>query len=209
MMASPPELEFFYDCSSPWTYFAFARVIPLMEELELPIRWRPILVGGVFNAANQRIYAAREGMFADEQRLTHYFKDMQNWSEFIGIKVDQPDIFPVNSVKGMRGTFFAEEQGVIVEYSQALFKAYWGDNRDISDDKVLQTIAESVGLNPTAYFAAITSPGYKDKLRSNTDELVSRGGYGSPTMFINGDQMYFGNDRLPLVEHRLKQLLSR
>lgn len=207
-MASPPELEFFYDCSSPWTYFAFARVIPLVEKLELPVRWRPILVGGVFNAVNKQIYAAREGMFADEQRLAHYFKDMQNWSEFIGIRVSQPDVFPVNSVKGMRGAFFAQEQGAIVQYSQALFEAYWGDNRDISDDKVLQSIVEDLGLDPKAYFAAITDPSYKDMLRINTDELISRGGYGSPTIFINGDDMYFGNDRLPLVEHRLKQLLS-
>ena len=45
-------------------------------------------------------------------------------------------------------------------------------------------------------------------LRSNTDELIARGGYGSPTLFINDDDMYFGNDRLPLVEHRLRQLLQ-
>lgn len=207
-MASLPELEFFYDCSSPWTYFAFARVIPLMEELKLPIRWRPILVGGVFNAVNKQIYAAREGMFGNEQRLAHYFKDMKNWSEFVGIKVEQPDVFPVNSVKAMRGAFFAQEQEVIAPYSKALFKAYWGDNRDISNEEVLRSIVESVGLDPQAYFAAITDQTYKDKLRNNTEDLVSRGGYGSPTMFINGEDMYFGNDRLPLVEYRLKQLLS-
>ena len=45
-------------------------------------------------------------------------------------------------------------------------------------------------------------------LRRNTDELIERGGFGSPTLFINRDDMYFGNDRLPLVEHRLKQLLA-
>lgn len=208
MMASLPELEFFYDCSSPWTYLAFARVIPLMEELELAIRWRPILVGGVFNAVNKRIYAVREDMFADKQRLTHYFKDMKNWSEFTGVKVEQPDVFPVNSVKAMRGAFFAQECGLIVQYSEALFKAYWGDNRDISDDEVLLSIVKSTGLDPKAFFEAIADQRFKNLLRSNTEELISRGGYGSPTMYVNGDDMYFGNDRLPLVEHRLKQLLS-
>ena len=49
---------------------------------------------------------------------------------------------------------------------------------------------------------------YKDLLRENTDELIARGGYGSPTIFINGDDMYFGNDRLELVEFRLKGLLG-
>ena len=59
-MTATPDLEFFYDCSSPWTYFAFTRIIPLTEKLQVPVRWRPILVGGVFNAVNQEVYAARD-----------------------------------------------------------------------------------------------------------------------------------------------------
>jgi len=207
-VAQHPDFEFFYDCSSPWTYFAFARVIPMMEELTLPIRWRPILVGGVFNMANQQLYAARESMFANERRLAHYFKDLMDWANFIGIQVSQPEVFPVNSVKGMRGALFAAEQDLIVPYSKALFEAYWGDNRDISQNDVLSDVCHSVGLDTEAFFSAIADQRLKDQLRINTEELVERGGYGSPTMFINGDDMYFGNDRLPLVEHRLKELIS-
>jgi 2-hydroxychromene-2-carboxylate isomerase len=40
-------------------------------------------------------------------------------------------------------------------------------------------------------------------LRANTDELVARGGFGSPTIFVNGTDMYFGNDRLVLVDRAL------
>ena len=207
-MTQRPNLEFFYDCSSPWTYFAFTRVIPIMEKLELPICWRPILVGGVFNAVNQQIYSARESMFANQQRLSHYFKDMKNWADFIGIKAEQPDVFPVNSVKGMRGALFAAEQNLIVPYSRALFEAYWGENRDISQESVLVDVCATVGLDGKAFIAAIANQRYKDQLRDNTEELVARGGYGSPTLFIDGEDMYFGNDRLPLVEHRLRQLLS-
>ena len=89
----------------------------------------------------------------------------------------------------------------------ALFAAYWGDNRDISQPEVLLDICLNSGLDKDGFLAAIADQRYKDQLRDNTDELVARGGYGSPTLFINGDDMYFGNDRLPLVEHRLKQLL--
>jgi 2-hydroxychromene-2-carboxylate isomerase len=56
---------------------------------------------------------------------------------------------------------------------------------------------------------AITDKRYKKKLHDNTDELIARGGYGSPTLFINVDDMYFGNDRLPLVEARLQALLDQ
>ena len=207
-MTAKPTLEFFYDCSSPWTYFAFTRIIPIMEQLALPIRWRPILVGGVFNAVNQEVYKAREAMFSSSgsPRLNYYIKDMQDWAWLCGVRAEMPEGHPINSVKAMRGALYAEQQGLIVPYSRAVFEAYWdSESPNIADDEVLGAICTRVGLDSEAFFSAITSQHYKDLLRQNTDELIARGGYGSPTLFINGDDMYFGNDRLELVESRLKQ----
>ncbi len=45
-------LEFFFDCSSPWTYLAFHRIEAVADEAGAELIWRPILVGGVFNAVN-------------------------------------------------------------------------------------------------------------------------------------------------------------
>lgn len=210
-MPNSVELEFFYDCSSPWTWFAFTRIIPLMDELALPIRWRPILVGGVFNAVNREVYQAREALFSNPEnarRFNYYLKDMADWVELCGVPAILPPGHPINSVRAMRGAFFAEEQGLLVPYSRAVFTAYWGGKTpDIASDAVLLAICRDVGLDAEGFFNAIASPAYKDLLRRNTDELIERGGFGSPTIFINGDDMYFGNDRLPLVEHRLRQLL--
>lgn len=209
-MAGAPELEFFYDCSSPWTYFAFTRIRPLAERLSLSIRWRPILVGGVFNAVNQELYAARESMFnkPDSPRLKYFNKDMQDWARLCGVRVQIPPGHPISSVKAMRGAFYAQEQGLLVPYSLAVFETYWdSDTPDIADDAVLAAICARVGLDTGGFFTAITDQRYKDLLRQNTDELIARGGFGSPTIFLNGDDMYFGNDRLELVEHRLKALL--
>ncbi len=210
-MAASPALEFFYDCSSPWTYFAFTRIIPMMEQLQLPIRWRPILVGGVFNAVNQELYAAREAMFSnrDSRRVDYYVKDMHDWARLCAVRADIPQGHPISSVKAMRGAFYAQEHDVLVPYSRAVFETYWGsDTPDISDDAVLAAICAQVGLDTQGFVSAIGSQHYKDLLRRNTDELIARGGYGSPTIFINSSDMYFGNDRLPLVEFRLRSLLS-
>lgn len=206
-MTAKPTLEFFYDCSSPWTYFAFTRIIPVMEQFALPIRWRPILVGGVFNAVNQEVYKAREAMFSSSgsPRLNYYIKDMQDWARLCGVRANMPEGHPISSVKAMRGAFYAEQQDLLVPYSRAVFEAYWGsESPNIADDKVLSAICRRVGLNSEGFFNAISSQHYKDLLRQNTDELIARGGYGSPTLFIDGDDMYFGNDRLELVEFCLK-----
>lgn len=211
-MTAQPDLEFFYDCSSPWTYFAFTRIIPMMQALALPIRWRPILVGGVFNAVNRELYSAREAMFSDTDspRLRYYIKDMQDWARLCGVRAVVPPGHPISSVKAMRGTFYAQQQGALVPYSRAVFETYWGgDTPNIADDAVLGAICDRTGLDRQAFFDAIATQHYKDLLRQNTDELIARGGFGSPTIFINGDDMYFGNDRLELVEYRVRHLLAQ
>ena len=53
-------IEFFFDCSSPWTYLAFHNIQPLAREFGEAISWRPILVGGIFNTINPEVYARRD-----------------------------------------------------------------------------------------------------------------------------------------------------
>ena len=64
---------------------------------------------------------------------------------------------------------------------------------------------DGFGLDPAELLAEVQKPGVKQKLRANTDELIARGGFGSPTIFVDGDDMYFGNDRLPLVREALRR----
>ncbi len=196
-------LEFFYDCSSPWTYLAFSRVEDVARDTGAELIWKPILVGGVFNTVNPSVYESRERPV--KAKATYYAKDLQDWARHQGLRIGMPSVFPVNSVKAMRGAFYAEEEGVISPYSKAVFEAYWGDLRDISQEEVLREIAVSVGLDPETFFAKIADPAYKTRLKENTDELIARGGFGSPTLFVNGDDMYFGNDRLELVREALKR----
>jgi 2-hydroxychromene-2-carboxylate isomerase len=181
----------------------------MAERLGVRVTWRPILVGGVFNTVNRQIYAARESLFSDpanRRKLDYYLKDLQDWAALCGVTAILPEKHPISSVRAMRGAFFAEEQGLLVPYSRAVFEAYWGGRTpDIASDEVLAAICRQVGLEPEAFFEAIAGQHCKDRLRENTDELIARGGFGSPTVFVDGDDMYFGNDRLPLVEHRLQQ----
>ena len=195
------KLEFFFDCSSPWTYLAFHKIENLVAECGAELIWRPILVGGVFNAVNPSVYQQRESPVPVKMR--YYFKDLQDWTRHYGLKIGQPPVFPVNSVKAMRGAFVALEQGKLPAYARAVFETYWGDLEDISQDAILERIVRRVGIEPDDYFAKIAMPEYKQKLRANTDELVERGGFGSPTMFVDGGDMYFGNDRLELVRAAL------
>jgi 2-hydroxychromene-2-carboxylate isomerase len=196
-------LEFFFDCGSPWTYLAFHKVEEVAAEAGARLVWRPILVGGVFNAVNRAVYEAREN--PTPARAAYHRKDLADWARYYGLKIGWPKVFPVNSVKAMRGALVAQDAGVLPRYARAAFEAYWGELRDISQDDVLAEVAARAGLERGAFFAAIASPEIKERLRANTDELIARGGFGSPTLFVNESDMYFGNDRLVLVREALKK----
>lgn len=191
-------VEFFFDCSSPWTYLGFHRMVQLSAELDQPVTWRPFLVGGVFNTVNPSVYRSRETPVPAKQ--AYMLKDLADWARHYGLAIRWPQkIFPVNSVKAMRACFFADAQGRVVPFARAVFEVYWGEMRDISQDDVVADAAAKAGLEPAAILAAAAGDDAKAKLRANTDELIARGGFGSPTIFVDGTDMYFGNDRLDLV----------
>jgi len=196
----PKKLEFFYDCSSPWTYLAFTKIEDLARRYDAALIWRPILVGGLFNTVNPSVYESRAKPVPVKSR--YYVKDLRDWARFYGLKIGNPTVFPVNSVKAMRGAFVANEHRVIVRYSRRVFESYWGEDKDISQDDVLREIVRETGLDEKEFFTKIASDEYKAMLRDNVEELIARGGFGSPTMFVDGS-MFFGNDPLPLVEYEL------
>jgi 2-hydroxychromene-2-carboxylate isomerase len=191
-------IEFFFDCSSPWTYLAFHNLQPLARELDVEVRWRPILVGGIFNSVNPSVYEFRQHGVPAKQ--AYQMKDLQDWARKAGLTIRfPPAVFPVNSVKAMRSCLLLEREGKLVPFASAVFEAYWSRDLDISQDAVLADLCARVGVEPERLFTGIARADIKAQLKANTDEVIARGGFGSPTLFVGGDDMYFGNDRLELV----------
>ena len=191
-------VEFFFDYSSPWTYLAFDRIEAFCEKNNAELIWKPFLVGGVFNKVNPSVYQRRENPVPPKDN--YYRKDMNDWARYQRITLIKPSVFPLNSVKALRGAFVAIEEGKISDYSRECFKAYWTDDKDISKEEILQPIAEAAGMDGEAFMAKIAEEPIKRKLFETTDEIISREGFGSPTFFFNKTDMYFGNDRLELMQ---------
>ncbi len=102
------KLEFFYDCSSPWTYLASTRIEDIARRHHAELVWRPILVGGVFNAVNPSVYQTREQPVIP--KLRYYAKDMQDWARYYGITLRMPTVgvTAVKVVNTMRGAYVAQ-----------------------------------------------------------------------------------------------------
>jgi 2-hydroxychromene-2-carboxylate isomerase len=196
-------VEFFYDLSSPWTRLAFHNFRAAIAGRDVAVTWRPFLVGGVFNAVNQSVYESRANPDNPKFRLS--FVWLKEWARLAGLRMNFPSEFhPVKSVHAMRFCCALEEQPEdLASFSEAAFEAYFGDARNIDDPAVLEDVANACGCDGAALRAASGSDEVKARLRANTDEAIARGAYGSPTIFVDGAFMYFGNDQLPLVMQRI------
>jgi len=196
------KLEYFFDCSSPWTYLSFRGILELRKNKEFEIIWKPILVGGIFNSTNPSVYESRKNPV--KEKMEYSQKDMADWAAERKIQFNWPKIFPINSVKSMRGSFyFLDKNQNIEEYLEKIFKAYWTEGKDISSNDCLKDIVTSLSASADDFMEFIDLPETKKRLVDNTQELMDRNGFGSPTFFLDTEDMYFGNDRIQLIENKL------
>ena len=196
------KLEYFFDCSSPWTYLSFRGILELRKNKEFEIIWKPILVGGIFNSTNPSVYESRKNPV--KEKLEYSQKDMADWAAERNIQFNWPKIFPINSVKSMRGSFyFLDKNQNIEEYLEKVFKAYWTEGKDISSNDCLKDIVTSLSASADDFIEFIDLPETKKRLVDNTQDLMDRNGFGSPTFFLDTEDMYFGNDRIQLIKNKL------
>ena len=135
-------------------------------------------------------------------------KDLQDWANYCNVVIKpMENIDHKVSMAASRVVAHAEGEGLIKEYSEEVFKAFFSDSKDISDKNVLLAISEKIGLNGN-FEDYLDDHSLDLMIEENSKELAQRGGYGSPTMFVE-NQMFFGNDRMNLVEFAIGQASGR
>ncbi|MCB2046818.1 MAG: 2-hydroxychromene-2-carboxylate isomerase [Novosphingobium sp.] len=196
-------VEFFYDLSSPWTFMAYHAIRPILDEAGTGMTLRPLLVGGVFNAVNQGVYENRAN--AQSPKARAMAKWTGEWAAYAGVPMNFPSPYhPLRSVHAMRFCCALEDdQPTLDRFSRAAFEAYFRDQRNLDEPAELVAVANACGLDGAGLAEQAQSQPVKDRLRANTDEAIARGAFGSPSIFVDKDHMYFGNDQLPLVRARL------
>jgi len=190
-------IEFFWDAASPYTYLAATQIEALAARAGAGLVWRPFLLGKVFEATGNRMPAAVPA------KARHLFSDVQRWSQHYGVPVAFPKVFPVNSVLALRAGLAAAAQGQGAAFALGVMRAYWVDGADIGQPQAVSAVATALGLDGAALLSQAQEQPVKDQLRANTEEAVKRGAFGAPTFFV-GEQMFWGNDRLVLLEEFLR-----
>nr|WP_207765938.1 2-hydroxychromene-2-carboxylate isomerase [Solimonas fluminis] len=191
-------VDFYYDFGSPTAYLAWTQIARICAEKGARLAYKPFLLGAVFkatgNASPVTIPAKARFMFADLER----------WAKHWDVPLAINPFFPFNSLELMRaaaGIQLREPQR-LDDFNRAIYTAMWVDAKDFGKPAVVAEVLAQAGFDPAAVMALAADDQAKAALRAHTDEALARGAFGAPT-FVVGQDLYWGQDRLFMVEAAL------
>ncbi|MGP9825373.1 2-hydroxychromene-2-carboxylate isomerase [Ectopseudomonas khazarica] len=193
-------VEFFFDLGSPASYLAHTQLPALCRDCGAALVYRPMLLGGVFQATGN----ASPAMIPAKGR--YMIRDLARYAERYGVPMRFNPHFPINTLSLMRLLVAVQlhQPERLDDALQALFQATWVDGVNMGDPARVAEVLAAAGLDAAVLQQQIGEPAVKDALKATTEEAVRRGVFGAPTCFV-GDDMYFGQDRLDFVREALSR----
>lgn len=191
-------VEFFFDVGSPTAYLAHTQLPGIATRTGAEIRYRPILLGGVFKATGNR--APGEVM----AKGSYMLRDLERYAARYGVPYAHNPNFPINTILMMRGAVGAQRLGLLPPYLDAIFSGMWIERAPMQDPQEIGRRLAAAGIDLARLLPLTEDQSVKDELRANTEEAVARGVFGAPTFFV-GNEMFFGQDRLDFVEEELRR----
>ena len=192
-------LTFWFDVHSPWVYLASFRVGDIARKHGLDLAWRPLHLPRLMD----EIGGIRP-LEASPQRVAWFRQDIRDHAELYGVRLRMHPQYPLRNARALRTAILAADEGKAEAFVRLVLKGYWAETADITDLDQLARWGEAVGLDPEQVKAAAVSDVYKQRLEDNTRAAIGRGVFGVPTV-DTGAKLYFGNDRLELLDIHLTQ----
>ena len=190
-------LELYFDFSSPFAYLGSTQAEALAKRTGATLEWRPMLLGALFKTIG---VADAPILTWSEAKRMYYFKDLQRWAELWGVPFKFPTRFPMMTIKALR-CYLALPEERRAAFRAATFRAYWADDRDINDEAVLK---ELIGPGADEVVLRCATQEIKDALFAATKRAVDAGVFGAPTWIVDGKELFWGQDRIELVERALR-----
>ena len=190
----PQAIDFYFDFSSPYGYLAAEKINALAAQHGRGVNWRPILLGAVFKMNGQQPLTAipMKGSYAKH--------DMLRSARLMGVPFKLPSRFPINGVAATRAFYWLNNKNADLaqNFARATYRAFFAEDRDISDAEVVTEIATKLGVDTTDTTTALADSAVKDLARKEVDAAIANGVFGSPYFVVDGEP-FWGADRLDQI----------
>lgn len=194
----PRHIDFYFDFSSPYGYFASTLIDALGERHGISVQWRPILLGAIFKVSGVVPIALVP------LKSAYFHRDIARFARLLNVPLKMPAQFPFGTVTACRAFYLVQRQdpAAAIRLAKAIFRAAFAEGRDICPVEHIGDIAEAAGFDGDAIMAGIQDMEVKNILKLAVDEAIQRGVFGSPYIFVD-EEPFWGADRLDQVEEWL------
>lgn len=192
-MATP--VDFYFDFSSPYGYFAAAKIDEIASRHKRTVNWRPFLLGAVFKITRMQ-------PLLDYPLKGDYMKrDWQRFARLLGVKWKLPEAFPFSGLVPSRIFYWLHDKDpeLARKFAKAVYHAAFAEGRDVVSIGALTAIGETLGVAPGDMIAANGDQAVKDRCRQEVEAAIARGVFGSPYIVVDGEP-FWGADRLDQVD---------
>jgi 2-hydroxychromene-2-carboxylate isomerase len=188
-------IDFYFDFSSPYGYFASCKIDALAAGHGRETAWRPFLLGVAFKTTGGA------PLPSIPMKGQYHLRDMLRTARYLGVEYRHPTVFPIASVAPTRAFYWlnAKDPKRAKALAQALYRAYFLEDRDISKAEETVAVSAKLGLAAEEVRAALNDQSVKDKTKSEVDAAIAIGAFGSPYVVIDGEP-FWGADRLEQID---------
>jgi 2-hydroxychromene-2-carboxylate isomerase len=199
-MGTSPTVEFFFSPGSRYSYLAASQIARLEAETGCTVDWRPV------NGSDIRKFRGRDP-FQDQAISGQYDwayreKDARRWADYYGIHYREPPDHKLDFGLLVRAATAARRLGRAAEYGWHLCAAAYGTDIWPIDRTACIVLAEETGIAADTFQTTLDEPETGQLLAATAEEAFRRGAFGVPTFFV-GEELFWGNDRLVILMHRL------
>jgi 2-hydroxychromene-2-carboxylate isomerase len=196
-------VDYYMTLNSPWTYLGSALFADIAKRNCAAVNIKPCKFGPIFEQTGGLPLPKRS-----PQRRAYRLMELKRWREVRGVPLTpEPKYFPCDDAAATRLVIAAKLQGEDAhKLSLELACAVWEREETLADPAVLAAAAQRAGLDAVQLRAGGPSDAELDALHEQfTKEALSAGVFGAPSFVLPSGEIFWGQDRLELLERALKK----
>ena len=192
-------IEFYFDFSSPYAYFAAFKIDELAEGFARDVTWKPTLLGVIMKTTGNTPLASQP------VKRDYCTKDWERLGRFMDVPWTLPDPFPIATQTAARAFYwlnYRDPTGARL-FAKTVFSTYFGEGRDISTPETVADIASGLAFHKDDLLEALSEGAVKQRLRDEVSAAMKAGVCGSPYFIVDGES-FWGSDRLWMIKRWLQ-----
>jgi 2-hydroxychromene-2-carboxylate isomerase len=187
-----PVVDFWFDFGSTYSYPAAMRIAEIASEADVRVRWRPFLLGPIFQAQG----LATSPFNLNPAKGRYMWRDLERLCADLGLPFRRPELFPQDSLTAARVALAGLGESWGEDFCRGVFHAEFAEGRRIDDEAVLTGLLAGMGLEPERILAAARTDAIRTGLRTETAKAQALGVFGAPSFTTTDGELFWGSDRL-------------